>query len=185
LAFRQAGYFTAGQALEVGYSHQAQKYHVDRGNWTRVDRGLFRIADWPTGVTDTYARWYVWANGQAVLSHQSAAEIHGFGGFDDGPVHLTLPHSSQARPVGAVLHVGELAEADVKDCGAYRATSVLRTLVDLADSGVPQNRLTVAVGDALEGLKITHQSLRVAAELRSAAAALRVERALAELAEGQ
>lgn len=179
LAFRQSGYFSAGQALDVGYSHQAQKYHVDRGNWTRVERGLFRIADWPSDTTDVYARWCVWANGQAVLSHQTAAEIHEIAGFESGPVHLTLPHASQARPLGAVLHTGHLTEGDVQDYGAYCATTVLRTLVDLAAGDVPQDQLTAAVSDALEHSKTTRQSLRKAVESRPAEAGLRIERALA------
>jgi hypothetical protein len=41
LAFGQAGYFTAAQAVDLGYSYQAQKHHVDNGNWLRIDRGLF------------------------------------------------------------------------------------------------------------------------------------------------
>jgi hypothetical protein len=32
LAFGQSGYFTAAQAVRIGYSYQAQKYHVDHGN---------------------------------------------------------------------------------------------------------------------------------------------------------
>lgn len=41
VAFQQAGYFPAAQALEVGYSYQAQKYHADAGNWVRVGRALY------------------------------------------------------------------------------------------------------------------------------------------------
>ena len=41
-----AGYFTAAQAREAGYSYQAQKYHADRGNWERVRRGLCWLSCW-------------------------------------------------------------------------------------------------------------------------------------------
>ncbi|HEY3002778.1 MAG TPA: hypothetical protein VGJ44_10565, partial [Kribbellaceae bacterium] len=47
LAYRQAGYFSAAQARRLGYSHQAQKYNADRGNWARVDRAVFRLPGWP------------------------------------------------------------------------------------------------------------------------------------------
>ena len=50
LAVTQAGYFTAAQAREIGYSYQAQHYHTRRGNWVRVDRGLYRLLDWPMGA---------------------------------------------------------------------------------------------------------------------------------------
>lgn len=46
LASEQAGYFTAAQAKGVGYSYQAQAYHVAAGNWLRIERGLFRLAEW-------------------------------------------------------------------------------------------------------------------------------------------
>jgi len=52
IAFPQAGYFTAAQALEAGYTYQAQKYHADSGNWVRIDRGIFRIPNWPTAPSD-------------------------------------------------------------------------------------------------------------------------------------
>jgi len=60
-AASQAGYFTAAQAIDIGYSYQAQKYHVDHGNWLRLDRGLFRIPEWPSGVNDTPVRWMLWS----------------------------------------------------------------------------------------------------------------------------
>ena len=46
VATEQRGYFTAAQAVELGYSHQAQAHHVKVGNWLRVDRGIFRLTDW-------------------------------------------------------------------------------------------------------------------------------------------
>ena len=54
-AGRQRGYFTAAQAREDGYSYQAQHFHVRRGNWIRVDRGVYRFrefADLPSGEND-------------------------------------------------------------------------------------------------------------------------------------
>ena len=51
-AAEQAGYFTAGQAKVIGYSYQAQAHHVRVGNWLRVDRGIFRFADWMPDLHD-------------------------------------------------------------------------------------------------------------------------------------
>lgn len=76
MAFGQAGYFTAAQAVSIGYTYQAQKYHVDRGNWMRVDRGLFRLSGWPSDPDDSYARWTVWSGGRGVVSHTSALAVH-------------------------------------------------------------------------------------------------------------
>ncbi len=76
LAFGQAGYFTASQAKAVGYTYQAQKYHVDRGNWSRIDRALFRLPGWPSAAEDVYARWWVWSEGLGVISHESQQPAH-------------------------------------------------------------------------------------------------------------
>ena len=55
IASGQRGYFTAAQAREAGYSYQAQRYHAQRGNWTLVDRGIYRFREFdslPGGEDD-------------------------------------------------------------------------------------------------------------------------------------
>jgi predicted transcriptional regulator of viral defense system len=79
IAMHQAGYFTAAQAIKVGYSYQSQKYHVDHGNWDRVDRGLFRLPGWPDRDEDRYVLWRLWSHDLAVVSHQSALVVHDLG----------------------------------------------------------------------------------------------------------
>jgi predicted transcriptional regulator of viral defense system len=177
LAFRQAGYFSAAQALGVGYSYQAQKYHADRGNWVRVDRGLFRLAEWPSSADDAYARWAVWSDGSGVVSFQSAADVHDLGDFDLGDVHLTVPAKRPGVP-GVVVHVAALDDGDVEDRDSYRVTTPARTLLDLA-TAVPQEQLTVAVRDALMSGKVGRGILRRRMDAFGTAAALRLERALA------
>jgi predicted transcriptional regulator of viral defense system len=69
-------------------------YHVDHGNWDRVDRAIFRLPVWPTGNNDAPARWVLWSKGRAVVSHDSAAAAYGFGSGDPDKVHLTSRLSS-------------------------------------------------------------------------------------------
>lgn len=115
LAASQAGYFTAAQALEVGYSYQAQKYHVDHGNWVRIDRGIFRIPEWPGGLHDTLMRWVLWSKHRAVVSHDSAAAAYDLGLVNPAKVHLTVPLDFRMDDPAVVLHHRVLPEADVKD----------------------------------------------------------------------
>lgn len=182
LAFRQAGYFSAAQALGVGYTYQAQKYHADRGNWVRVDRGMFRLAEWPSAAEDGYARWTVWSEGRGVISFQSAADVHDLGDFDLGVVHLTLPAPRPPAP-GVSVHRAELAEADVEDRGAFRLTTPTRTVLDLAAAEVSHEQLTTAVGDALASGRVDAGVLRRRMDDFGPAAALRLERALASVCE--
>jgi hypothetical protein len=47
VAERQAGYFTAAQAREAGYSRASQHYHQKVGNWRREGHGIYRLERFP------------------------------------------------------------------------------------------------------------------------------------------
>ncbi|MGL4175598.1 MAG: type IV toxin-antitoxin system AbiEi family antitoxin domain-containing protein [Dermatophilaceae bacterium] len=179
LAFGQAGYFSAAQARKLGYTYQAQKYHVDQGNWHRVDRGLFRLPGWPSGREDTYARWAVWSGGRGVVSHDSALAVHGLSDANPARVHLTVPPGFGAVDDAVVTHGAELAAGDVEDRGAWRVTAVERTLLDVSGGSSSQELVDDAVADALDqDLTTTRRLLRRSADATDRAA-LRLERALA------
>lgn len=178
LAFGQAGYFTAAQAVDLGYSYQAQKYHVDSGNWLRVNRGLFRLPDWPTAPEDQWVRWTLWSHGRGVVSHDSAALVHDLGELDPHRVHLSVPIQFRAVDPAVVTHPIELATKDVLDHGAWRVTTPLRTLLDLARGDTTQEQVTAAVAAALEQGLTTVRRIRTRSDEAGDRAALRIERAL-------
>ena len=185
LAYRQAGYFTAAQAVDVGYSHQAQKHHVDARNWDRVRRGLFRLASWPEGPEDAYVPWGSWAGGRATVSHATALRVHDLSDADPAHVHLTVPPAFRGRRDGAVLHRAPLSRAEVEDRGGWRVTTPIRTVVDCADAGMGggggQEVLDAAVAEVLERGLTTSRRLRDAGDARGERAALHLERALSSL----
>ena len=181
LAFGQAGYFTASQAKAVGYTYQAQKYHVDRGNWSRIDRALFRLPGWPSAAEDVYARWWVWSEGLGVISHESAAAVHDFGDLDPGQVHLILPGSRTSNP-GVILHRDTLEANDIEQRPSFQVTTAVRTLLDLAAANITQEQLTTAVHDATRSGLVSRTALRQRMDRFGAVAALRLERALATTA---
>ncbi len=146
---RQAGYFTAAQAVELGYSYQAQKHHVDHGNWTRVDRGLFRLPDWPTRPDDTYVLWRLWSRDRATVSHESALVVHDLGEVNPPRTHLTVPPGFRARHPAVRLHFAVLPVEDIEDREGYRVTTAERTLLDAAAGETTQEQLDAAVSDAL------------------------------------
>lgn len=178
LAFGQAGYFTAAQAVDLGHSYQAQKYHVDSGNWLRVDRGLFRLPDWPPAPGDQWVRWTLWSHGHGVVSHDSAALVHDLGELDPRRVHLSVPFEFRAVDPAVVTHPTELLTKDILDHGAWRVTTPLRTLLDLARGDTTQEQVTAAVGAALEQGLTTVQRIRTRSDEAGDRAALRIERAL-------
>lgn len=178
VAYRQAGYFTASQASAVGFSPQSQKYHADRGTWIRVERGLYRLAKWPSSEFDTFTRWFVWGETRGVISHDSAATVHGLGDLDPRRVHLTFPSGRRTRHTGVLLHTGDLPSADVVDHDTFRTTTPTRTVLDLAGARITQEQFTEAASDAL-GRELTDMNtLSARADDFGAEAALRIERAL-------
>ncbi|WHT18763.1 type IV toxin-antitoxin system AbiEi family antitoxin domain-containing protein [Crossiella sp. CA-258035] len=177
-ALRQAGYFTAQQARAAGYSHQAQNYHVKRGNWTRVGRGLFRLPDWPETEHEEYVRWRLWSGDRAVVSHESALLLHELSDVNPSAVHLTVPPGFRATAPNAVLHKESLPQSDVEERAEFRVTTVQRTLLDTAAGTLSQEQLDTAVSDALDRGLVTPRQLRTRADRHGERAALRIERAL-------
>lgn len=179
IAFRQAGFFTAAQALDIGYSYQAQKYHVDSGNWARIDRGLFRLPNWPSSLDDQHVRWSLWGGGRAVISHDSALRIHGLSDVDPVRIHLTVPPGFRSADPLVVLHRDVLQDSDTEHHQAWRVTTPMRTLVDIAEGDLSQEQVDRAVADAIDrGLVTRRALLRRTADVAERSA-LRLERALA------
>lgn len=178
-AFNQAGYFTSAQALTVGYSYQAQKYHADHGNWWRVDRGVYRFPDWPPTPDDAYVRWTLWSEGRAVVSHETALSVHGLSDLDPARIHLTVDARFHRRDDAVVLHVAELAGGDIESRGAWSVTTPVCTLVDVADGDSAQEHIDQAVIDALRSGRASRRMLLRATDAAGDRAALRLERAVA------
>jgi len=130
LATAQGGYFTAKQAEKAGYDYPHLTYHIERGNFERVDHGLYRIPTIPRDEHDEFIRLSLWSRGrddapQAVVSHESALALHDLSNMLPGKVHLTVPRTFRKQPPrNCQLHKGEL---EPKDVGLFR---VFRGLVD-------------------------------------------------------
>ena len=182
LAATQSGYFTAGQALRIGYGYPNQKFHVDRGNWTRVDRGIFRLPEWPIGSHDDLVRWSLWALGKAVISHETALAVDGIGEFESSRVHLTVPPKFSKSDPYVVTHRGTLDDADVEEREGFRVTTVLRSLIDVAAAYADLDQLARAIAEAREAGVVTPRRLRERAEEVDLRAALRIEQALSKAA---
>jgi very-short-patch-repair endonuclease len=83
----------------------------------------------------------------AVLSHDSAASLWGFGDKHwKGPIHVTVPRDCRRR--GIKIHRTTLARANVTMHHGIRVTRAARTLLDVAPEW-DRRRLTRGVNDAL------------------------------------
>lgn len=155
LAASQGGYFTARQAADAGYGYSHLSYHLSAGNFERAGRGLYRIPTIPLSEHDDLLRLWLWSRGrddqpQAVVSHQTALELHDLAELIPTRIHLTVPPTFRRRaPEGCTLHKGVLEEADTQEMESLRVTTPLRTLRDLAaDPSLPEEQLERAVEEA-------------------------------------
>ncbi len=178
LAAGQGGFFSAAQAVEIGYSYQAQAHHVRAGNWLRVDRGLFHLVEWVPEIHDELARWALWSGGQGVVSHETALAVHGIGEFESPSVHLTVPPGFTRQHPALVLHHDVLPPDDVQGQAGFAVTNPVRTLVDIAVGRPDPDHLARAIGEAREAGLLTFRQLRTRADEVDLRAALEIERAL-------
>jgi hypothetical protein len=131
LAQQQAGYFTAAQAVAAGYSHQTQWYHRDRGHWAVAARGVFRDSGWPPSPDEDLVVAWMWAGPAAVVSHVSAARVHGFRPVPTRPAHVTGGRRRTRPNPQVVVHIGTVGPGDVQDGGGFPVTTPRRTFADL------------------------------------------------------
>ena len=156
LAQTQGGYFTAKQAVAVGYGKRHLDYHVKAGNFDRIERGLFRLPEIRPSEHDDLIRLSLWSRGrddqpQAVVSHETALAVHRLGELLPTRTHLIVPRSFRKKPpLGCVLHKSQLAADQIEEREGFRVTTPLRTLLDVAvHETVTQEQLNQIVKQAL------------------------------------
>lgn len=183
-AARQRGFFTAAQALEAGYSYQAQRYHAQRGNWLVIDRAVYRFrefSDLPDEGDEQLVRWTLWSKGRAVVSHATALAVHDLGTANPSRIHLTVPRGFRRTSDVVTLHRAELADTDIEDRAGYRVTLPTRAIAECAADDEDQDVIDSAVAEALDRGIVTRRRLLHAAQPLGARAELGVERALRAL----
>lgn len=180
-ATQQRGYFTAAQAMRAGYSYQAQHFHVQRRNWIRVDRGIYRFREYqdlPSFETDHLVRWFLWSKEKAVVSHMTALTVHDLGTANPAEVHFTVPPGFRQKDPAVVLHRATLSDDEIERHEGFLVTTPVRAIVECAAVGVDQDVLDSAVTEALERGMSSRRRLLHAAQEMGPRAELAVERAV-------
>lgn len=159
-----------GEALHRGATDQDLQRQCRLGVWKRLHPGRFTHAETFLGL-DAIERHRLLAEAvadvaslDAVLSHQSAAVVHGFDLWSTplARVHLTRDRRSGGS-VGARrhLHSLHLPPDDVTVVDGLRVTSPARTVVDLAAT-LDVERVLVAADHALHARAVDRASLAAA-----------------------
>lgn len=158
IAYGQDGYFTSQQARGCGFSPQLLAHHVRAGRYERARRGLYRLRDYPGSThEEVRARWLAVGAERAVVSHESALELHGLSDVMPNTVHLLVGRDDRGikPPAGVTLHTTTKPPepAEVVSRKGIRVTDAVRSILDAAGAGTSPEQIETAVRRALsEGL---------------------------------
>lgn len=178
LADRHAGYFTARVVLRAGCESRIRTALAD-GSVVRAGRGILRMSDWPDGPLDEYAMWSAWFEGAAAVSHHSAADLLGLGRLRPRYLHLSVTTGRAPGTPRLVVLRRELCCGDVESAGAFLVTTPVRTVLDLAETGIGQGVLDEVVADAVAIHRCAPAELGSASRYCTPRVAARVHHALA------
>jgi hypothetical protein len=102
----QRGIVDSPQTRQIGIPEKAVRHRLRTGQWRRMHHGVYATF---TGQASREAE--LWAAVRragpgAMLSHETAAEVHGLTEKASTRIHITVPHSrrpAQATPIPGVL----------------------------------------------------------------------------------
>lgn len=161
VAASQWGMVTTAQARAVGFTPQQVAVLCRAGTVQRLRHGVYRLAgvaedelmelraawlalDPTTMVVDRLAQEV-----PEVVSHRSAALLHGIGDLDADVWEFTVAARRQSRRRDTRFHVGDLGRADWTVIGGLPVTTVLVTIGDLAGARIDGGHLAGVVRDAV------------------------------------
>jgi putative AbiEi antitoxin of type IV toxin-antitoxin system len=139
VALSQYGIFTIAQAMRCGFSGAAIRGRAARGVYDRVHLGVYRI-----GGTHTTFRGEVIAAefsmpSMAAASHHTAAFLWDMTSIQPDVVEVVTRRHRRILVDPFVVHESkDLIEADIISLDGIRATTAVRTIVDLGASVSPR-----------------------------------------------
>ncbi len=166
IASDQEGYFTAKQALGVGYSYRLQHYHKSKGHWIEAGRGIYRLAAYPNSNFEDLIRWSLWSFNrkgipQAVVSHDTALSVYEMSDLMPSKIHITVPPLFRKDSGNLlILHKGIVRPEDVHKKHGFLITTPLRTIYDEAEGDLSLDHLEQAIRDGLRSGKIMRKDLQ-------------------------
>ena len=167
---RQHGVITRRQALATGLPATTVETWVQRGRWTRLDRGIYATGSGPPSRKALLWAALLRAGPGAVLSHETAAELCGLLSEPVPVIHVTVPARRNPARYGAMpgiavhrsTHGGRSAG---RNPGPPR-TGIDDTVIDLTQKAATASEAFTWLGRAICRQLTTVRRLRRAAALR-------------------
>lgn len=181
VASDQWGIVTTGQAGREGIERLQLSRLVERGDLDRARHGVYLLPSHQGGPHDEIrAAWLSlepkkfiderWEDEQpVVVSHESAALIHGIGRLVPPKLTFSTEGTKQTRQQGVRIRTRrDLPEGDIVSVDGLPVTSVARTVGDLAEAKIERGYLADLVADALrkEGVRIDDLASKLAPSAR-------------------
>ena len=172
LAAEQWGLFTTAQAAQAGVSSQQLARLAGQGVLERVRHGVYRVAGAPPGAQDhVRAAWLALRPAQTagerlglgagtepeeveVVSHRSAAALHGLGDLDADRAEFSVATRRQSRDRDVRFHLATLSAGEWTVLDGLPVTTVERTLADLARVHLDGGHLAGVVRDVVTTLHL-------------------------------
>jgi predicted transcriptional regulator of viral defense system len=161
IAENQAGYFTASQARDVGFSWERLSSNAKKGLFLRVARGVYRLSRFPgSAFEDLFVAW-LRTGRNAVISHESALSVYGLTDVLPGISHVIVPRTASRRRKGIRQHTNQLAPDEITRREGLPVTTVARTIADVSVSGLAEEQIQQAIRESLQrGLTSQNELLR-------------------------
>ncbi len=181
-SYGQDGYFTTQQAREAGFSPQLLAHHVRSGRYEHIRRGLYRLRGYPgSSHEEVREKWLSVGAERAVVSHESALDLHELSDVIPNSVHLLVDRDDRGirRLQGVALHTTTkpLEPAEVVSREGIRVTDPVRSILDAAGAGTAPEQIEMAVRQALHEGLTTRRSLLPRADRRGGRVADLIRRA--------
>lgn len=161
IAETQDGLVTTSQAVRVGVPRLSLARLTESGDLERLAHGVYRVrgAD-EDEYTDLRAVWLAVDPGRTaaeraadldhpiVVSHRSAAAVHGIGNMYADRHELTAPVRKQSRRSDVIVHRADVPRSDIAVARGMLVTTIERTLADLARTEPELGDVADALADA-------------------------------------
>jgi hypothetical protein len=135
LARYQSGVVSRSQALRAGLSPGMIKFRVASGRWRQLHPGVYATFTGPPGRSARLWAAVLSSGPGAVLSHETAAELHGLADRPAENIHVTVPGRRRVRAVeGVSVHRSSRGVQAAQGRACPPRTKIEETVLDLTQT---------------------------------------------------
>ena len=168
LAEFQAGVLTRAQVLGHGLTDGVITARIRAGHWRPLGRGVYLTFTGPPQRGGLLWAAVLQAGSGAVLSHQSAAELHRLTPEPTSPIHVTVPPQRRIERIpGVSVHYSRRLDQARHPCLEPPRTRIEETVLDLTEAAGTFDEAVGWLCRAVGGRFTTAQHLSAAMAART------------------